>query len=75
MTGVASSILIRVGVSVFCLNRLRKGMNFYDYRHYSRNRKFAVYCLRYILQKDFPEIIGDKNINKFMSFTELNQFI
>ena len=36
---------------------------------------FAVFCMRYILQKSFPTIIGDKNMNKNMSLQELDTFI
>ena len=51
------------------------GPNYYNKKLYAKNRKFAVYSLRYILQKSFPNIIGDKNIHKNMNYTELSQYI
>lgn len=50
-------------------------MFFYDKKHYARNRLFAIYGLRYILQKSFSQIIGDKKINMHMSITELDYFL
>lgn len=75
LTGLASGSLLRLVVSLFCIHRFYKGMFFYDHKHYVRNRMFAVYSMRYILQKSFPTIIGDKSINKNMSLSELDTFI
>lgn len=63
LCGIASGALVRILVSLFCIHRFYKGMFFYDKKHYARNREFAVYSLRYILQKSFPQVIGDKKIN------------
>lgn len=67
LTGLASGSLVRILVSLFCIHRFYKGMFFYDHKHYKRNRMFAVYSLRYILQKYFPSIIGDKSVHKDMN--------
>lgn len=74
-TSFASGALIRVGLLFFSINRLRKGKNFYAKKHYEKNRKLAVYCLRYILHKSFPEIIGDKSVDRDMDFVQLNQYL
>lgn len=67
LSGLASGTLVRILVSLFCVHRFYKGMFFYDHKHYLNNRKFAVYCLRYILQKSFPTIIGEKKIHMNMN--------
>lgn len=56
-SGVASGIFIRSIVTVFCIHRFYKGTYFYRRKHYRNNRKFAVYCLNYILTKNFPNLI------------------
>jgi hypothetical protein len=60
VTGLANGWLVRILVSLFCIHRFYKGLFFYREKHYVRNRMFAVYSLRYIIQKNFPNIIGDK---------------
>lgn len=36
---------------------------------------FAVYSLRYIIQKHFPSIIGDKNNHINLNLAELDAYI
>ena len=52
-SGVASDFLLRLIGSIFCIHRLYKGMNFYRFKHYPRNKKVALYTLRYIMNKHF----------------------
>lgn len=67
LTGLASGSLVRLLVSLFCIHRFYKGLFFYDHKHYKTNRMFAVYSMRYILQKSFPTIIGDKKTHNKMN--------
>lgn len=78
-SGVASDFLIRIIAIIFCTHRLYKGMNFYAFKHYERNRKIAVYTLRYILNKNFSLIInepstkftGKRNNKNYISNTKI----
>lgn len=54
LTGIASGQLLRIVLSLFCIQKMVKGKNYYFNKHYLNNRKFGIYCLRYILQKSFP---------------------
>lgn len=57
---VASNYLFRgIGI-IFCMHRLYKGANFYKLKHYHNNRKLAIYCLRYIINKSFPQLLPNK---------------
>jgi len=67
LTGLASGITVRILVCLLCIGKLVTGMSFYRSNLYRNNRKFAVYSLRYILQKSFPTIISNKNIHKNMN--------
>lgn len=71
-SGLASGLLIRAIVCLFCCHRFVKGLNFFDFKHYRNNRRFAVYSLSYIMHKHFGNIIGPR---KDMSETELYQFL
>jgi hypothetical protein len=68
LTGLASGITVRIIICSVCVAKLVAGPAYYRSKLYARNRKFAVYSLRYILQKSFSEIIGNKNIHKNMSY-------
>jgi hypothetical protein len=60
ISSIASSYLFRgIGI-VFCLHRLWKGKGFYRFKHYNNNRKLAIYCLRYILNKTFASLLPNK---------------
>lgn len=56
-SGVTSDYLLRLLGSIFCVHRLYKGLNFYKFKHYPRNRKIAIYTLRYIINRHFPYLI------------------
>ena len=56
-SGVASDFLFRFIGTVFCIHRLYKGMNFYSFKHYSRNKKIGLFTLRYLLNKHFSHLI------------------
>jgi hypothetical protein len=60
-SGVTSDFLIRLIGSIFCIHRLYKGMNFYKLKHYKRNRKMAVFTLRYVINKHFQNLISFDN--------------
>lgn len=74
-TGIATGNLIRIIISIVCIVKMIKGPSYYRNKHYNHNRKVAIYALRYIMQKSFPNIIGNKNIHKNMDLFELNQYI
>ena len=56
-SGIANDFLVRIIGVIFCVHRLYKGMNFYKLKHYSRNRKVAVFTLRYIIKKHFSNLV------------------
>lgn len=57
---MANNYLFRgIGV-IFCIHRLVKGINFYRIKHYNNNRKLAIYCLRYIINKSFYYLLPGK---------------
>lgn len=60
---VASTYIFQAIGTIFCLHRLYKGHSFYKSKHYTNNRKLAVYCLRYIINLNFSTLLGkDKKI-------------
>ena len=60
VSNVASNYLFRAIGIVFCLHRLWKGRNFYRLKHYNNNRKLAIYCLRYIVNKCFSSLLPNR---------------
>lgn len=58
LLGIANGWLIRIIVTLFSTHRLVKGMEYYTKKHYKLNRTFAVYGIRYIINKHFPELLG-----------------
>lgn len=75
LSGIASGWVVRILISLFCIHRFYKGLFFYREKHYTCNRMFAVYSLRYIMQKYFPNVIGDKKNHINLSLPELDEFI
>lgn len=61
---VAEAYIFQIIGTVFCIHRFVKGQLFYERKHYSSNRKLAVYCLRYIINTHFSYLIPyvDKRI-------------
>jgi len=57
ISNVANVNLLRLIGFFFCTHRLVKGLNFYTIKHYSNNRKLAVYCLRYVINKEFKSLL------------------
>jgi hypothetical protein len=57
IANVANTYIFQIIGTIFCIHRLYKGIKFYEKRHYFNNRKLAVYCLRYILNKKFSQLI------------------
>lgn len=53
-TGLASGTTFQLGICLFCTLKLIKGTSYYNHKLYKKNRKFAVYAMRYILEKSFP---------------------
>jgi hypothetical protein len=67
-SGVANDFLVRAIGTIFCIHRLYKGMKYYSFKHYQRNRRIAVYTLRYIIKKHFMTLIQyDENLNFLQS--------
>ena len=64
-SGVASGYFVRLIISLFCIHRFVKGMHFFHKKHYVNNRRFAVFCLNYIIRKNFPQIISSKKYTTF----------
>lgn len=64
-SGVASGYFVRTIITLFCIHRFVKGMHFYNKKHYTNNRRFAVFCLNYIIRKHFPQLITPKKTTKF----------
>ena len=58
---VAEPYIFQIIGTIFCIHRLFKGLNFYEKKHYSSNRKLAVYCLRYIMNLHFSALITNKD--------------
>jgi len=54
---VAEAYIFQIIGTIFCIHRFVKGPLFYDRKHYSSNRKLAVYCLRYIINTHFTNLI------------------
>ena len=75
LKGLASAWLVRILVSLFCIHRFYKGLFFFREKHYVRNRMFAVYCLRYIMQKSFPNVIGDSSNHKNLNLEQLDKYL
>ena len=71
-SGLASDYLIRGIISIFCIHRFVKGLHFFQHKHYNNNRRFAVYCMRYLMHKHFPNIIGAR---RNMTLEELDVFL
>lgn len=63
LTGLVGGIT----VCILFIGQLATGIFYYRSNFYCNNRKFAVYSLRYILQKSFSTIINNKNIHKNMN--------
>jgi hypothetical protein len=61
-SGVASDFLLRLIGCIFCIHRLYKGLNFYRLKHYSRNKQIALYTLRYIMNKNFQNLISNSGV-------------
>lgn len=57
---VANNYIFRGIGTIFCIHRLYKGKLFYTVKHYNNNRKLAIYCLRYILNKSFISLLPNK---------------
>ncbi len=67
-SGVANDFLVRSIGTIFCIHRLYKGMKYYAYKHYQRNRRIAVYTLRYIIKRHFLSLIQyDEHLNSIQS--------
>lgn len=63
ISNVANIYLLRAIGCLFCTHRLVKGLNFYEIKHYTNNRKLATYSLRYIINKEFSYLLPkDKKI-------------
>lgn len=67
MTGLASGTTLQLIISGVCAAKLAKGTSYYHHKLYQNNRRLAIYTLRYILQKDFPYLIGKPSFTKNMS--------
>lgn len=51
LAGIASGTAVQLILCAVCVAKIVKGPNYYRYKLYGKNRRFAVYSLRYILQK------------------------
>lgn len=62
---VAEAYIFQIIGTIFCIHRFVKGPLFYQRKHYSSNRRLAVYCLRYIINTHFTYLVPDnkKRIN------------
>jgi hypothetical protein len=60
ISNVANVNLLRLIGCLFCTHRLVKGLNFYKVKHYTNNRKLAVYCLRYVINREFKSLLPNK---------------
>ena len=54
---VTEAYILQIIGSIFCIHRFVKGPVFYERKHYSSNRKLAVYCLRYIINSHFTNLV------------------
>lgn len=58
VANVANTYIFQFIGTVFCVHRLYKGYGFYHHKHYTNNRKLAVYSLRYIMNEIFSYLLG-----------------
>ena len=75
LLGIASGWVMRIIITFVCIHRIVKGLEYYKEKHYQDNRKFAIHGLKYIIEKNFPSLMPNKEQLKKFSTAELDFYL